>query len=116
MTQRTLDTDNLEQTAMLFGSFDCHALQIEKAYGVSIRSKDDETVGGSCVVVSGNDEDAVDCAYRVLKYLRRAAQINHEITEQNVRRFQNASLLPDTGRVDLETWNRILRDYKNYAQ
>jgi len=39
-----------------------------------------------------------------------------EITEQNVRRFQNASLLPDTGRVDLETWNRILRDYKNYAQ
>ena len=39
-----------------------------------------------------------------------------EETEQNVRRFQRASLLPDTGRVDLETWNRILRDYRNYAQ
>ena len=39
-----------------------------------------------------------------------------EITEQNVRRFQTASLLPDTGRVNLETWNRILRDYENYAQ
>ena len=37
-------------------------------------------------------------------------------TEQNVRRFQRASLLPETGRVDLATWNRILRDYANYAQ
>ncbi len=39
-----------------------------------------------------------------------------DVTEQNVRRFQRASLLPDTGRVDLSTWNRILRDYENYAQ
>ena len=37
-------------------------------------------------------------------------------TEQNVRRFQQASLLPETGKVDLATWNRILRDYENYAQ
>ena len=39
-----------------------------------------------------------------------------EATEQNVRSFQRASLLPETGRVDLLTWNRILRDYENYAQ
>jgi peptidoglycan hydrolase-like protein with peptidoglycan-binding domain len=39
-----------------------------------------------------------------------------DITEQNVRRFQRASLLPDTGRVDLRTWNHILQDYTNYAQ
>lgn len=37
-------------------------------------------------------------------------------TEENVRRFQRVSLLPETGRVDLATWNRILRDYANYAQ
>ena len=39
-----------------------------------------------------------------------------DATEQNVRRFQRTSLLPETGRVDLATWNRILRDYANYAQ
>ena len=39
-----------------------------------------------------------------------------QTTEQNVRQFQRTALLPETGRVDLETWNRILRDYANYAQ
>lgn len=37
-------------------------------------------------------------------------------TAQNVRIFQEASLLPITGKVDLVTWNRILRDYTHYAQ
>lgn len=42
--------------------------------------------------------------------------IYDEMTEQNVRRFQAASLLPITGRVNLETWNRILRDYDRFAR
>ena len=48
--------------------------------------------------------------------LADATGIFDEATEQNVRRFQRASLLPETGRVNLQTWNRILRDYANYAQ
>ena len=36
-----------------------------------------------------------------------------ESTAENVRRFQRLSRLPVTGAVDLETWNRILRDYSN---
>ena len=38
-----------------------------------------------------------------------------EITERNVRRIQRAALLPETGQVDLLTWNRILRDFNFYA-
>ena len=38
-----------------------------------------------------------------------------ELTERNVRRIQNAALLPVTGEVDLITWNRILRDFNAYA-
>ena len=34
-------------------------------------------------------------------------------TAENVRRFQRLSRLDVTGKVDLETWNRILRDYSN---
>ena len=42
--------------------------------------------------------------------------IYDDVTEENVRRFQSASLLPITGRVNLETWNRILRDYEGFAR
>ena len=84
MVERTLYTDSLEQTALLFGSFDCHTNQIEKEYGVTVSAKDDESAGGSCIRIVGADEEKVDRALRVLKYLKRAAQINHEVSEQNV--------------------------------
>lgn len=38
-----------------------------------------------------------------------------DLTERNVRRIQRAALLPETGEVDLITWNRILRDFNFYA-
>ena len=42
-----------------------------------------------------------------------ATGIYDESTAENVRRFQRLSRLPITGKVDLVTWNRILRDYAN---
>ena len=42
-----------------------------------------------------------------------ATGIYDESTAENVRRFQRLSRLPITGKVDLKTWNRILRDYSN---
>ena len=42
-----------------------------------------------------------------------ATGIYDESTAENVRRFQRLSRLPITGKVDLVTWNRILRDYSN---
>ncbi len=36
-------------------------------------------------------------------------------TEAAVRRFQAASLLPVTGKVDLRTWNRLTGDFEAYA-
>lgn len=39
-----------------------------------------------------------------------------EVTASNVRQFQKRALLPETGEVDLITWNRILRDYNRYAE
>lgn len=34
-------------------------------------------------------------------------------TEKAVRDFQRINLLPETGRVDEATWNRIVREYSN---
>ena len=42
-----------------------------------------------------------------------ATGIYDESTAENIRRFQRLSHLPITGKVDLVTWNRILRDYSN---
>lgn len=39
--------------------------------------------------------------------------IYDEKTAENIRSFQRLSRLPITGKVDLVTWNRILRDYSN---
>ncbi|MBQ8345294.1 MAG: peptidoglycan-binding protein, partial [Clostridia bacterium] len=38
-----------------------------------------------------------------------------ETTQDAVKRFQEASHLPVTGRVDLRTWNRMLSDFDQYA-
>ena len=54
-------------------------------------------------------------AYDTLE-LAEVTGVFDDVTERNVRRFQRVALLPDTGRVDLATWNRILRDYQHYAQ
>ena len=39
--------------------------------------------------------------------------IYDEETAERVKSFQRLSLLPVTGRVDIETWNRLVRDYSN---
>ena len=36
-------------------------------------------------------------------------------TEDGIKAFQRASGLPVTGRVDLSSWNRLTRDFFNYA-
>jgi len=38
-----------------------------------------------------------------------------EDTEMAIKRFQVHSGLPPTGRVDLITWNRLIRDFSNYS-
>ncbi len=38
-----------------------------------------------------------------------------ENTEKAISEFQRISGLPQTGRIDLRTWNRITRDFSNYG-
>ncbi|MBQ9112515.1 MAG: peptidoglycan-binding protein [Clostridia bacterium] len=39
--------------------------------------------------------------------------IYDENTEKAIREFQRINLLPETGKVDEATWNRIVREYSN---
>lgn len=38
-----------------------------------------------------------------------------ETTEKAIKDFQKASGLPETGKINLITWNRLSRDFSNYA-
>ena len=84
MAEKTMITDSLEQTAMLFGGYDCYAQRIEEAFNVIIKTRDSELAGGSVIAVTGAEENAVSQAHEALLYLKRIASLNGRITTQNV--------------------------------
>ncbi len=84
MVEKTVKTDSIEQTAMLFGGLDVNAKRIEESFGVRLVTRDSELAGGSVIAVIGNDEAAVYSATEALKYLQKIAALNNNITSQNV--------------------------------
>ncbi len=42
--------------------------------------------------------------------------VYNEETEAAVKKFQKLSGLSPTGKVNLQTWNRLVRDFSNYAR
>ena len=44
---------------------------------------------------------------------REATGVYDESTAENIRRFQRLAKLPVTGKVDLLTWNRLLKEFSN---
>ncbi len=84
MAEKTVKTDSIEQTAMLFGGLDCNAKRIEDAFGVRLVNRDSDSAGGSVIAVTGENEAFVHSASEALKYLQRIASLNGHITSQNV--------------------------------
>ncbi|MBE6631073.1 MAG: phosphate starvation-inducible protein PhoH [Ruminococcaceae bacterium] len=84
MSNRVIMTDTIEQTANIFGSFDMNIAAVEKAYGVSISNRDSEQTLGNVIVISGEDDEAVAKAGKVVEYLKKMSVLNDEIGVQNV--------------------------------
>ena len=84
MTEKTLLTDTMEQTANIFGNFDMNTAMIEKAFGVTITNRESQTTAGDAIVVRGEDGEGVRCAFDVLEYLKGVAARGNEITGQTV--------------------------------
>ena len=84
MTEATILTDTLEETSILFGSYDCNITPIEKAFGMTVLSKDTMASGGSAVLVRGEDADMVEKAAETVRYALRMVKTNGALTEQNV--------------------------------
>ncbi len=84
MPEKTILTDSPEQTAILFGELDANLEKLERAFGVTIRSKDSINTAGNAVSVNGAELASVERAVDALGYLKRMAKLGNSLTEQNV--------------------------------
>jgi len=84
LTERIILTDSLEQTAIIFGSFDANMAKIEKEYGVDIVTRDTDKTAGNAIAISGEDIEKVNLAASALQCLCRMATYSDDLTDQNV--------------------------------
>ncbi|MBQ7982065.1 MAG: phosphate starvation-inducible protein PhoH, partial [Clostridia bacterium] len=84
MTEITVMTDTLEETSLLFGSYDANIRPVEAAFGVTILAKDTMAAGGNAVVVRGENAENVSRAAETLKYALRMVKLNGTLNEQNI--------------------------------
>lgn len=84
MTERIILTDSLEQTAVIFGSFDANMAKIEKEFGVDIVTRETDRTAGNAIVISGEDIEKVNLAASALQCLCRMATYSDDLTDQNV--------------------------------
>ncbi len=82
--EKSLNTETMEQTASILGSYDGNIRQIEREFGVSVSTRQSVSTAGDCIAVRGGDEQAVNDAYSALSYLSRMAALGTELTEQSV--------------------------------
>ena len=84
MPEKIILTDSAEQTAILFGELDVNLEKLEKAFGVTIRSRDSINAAGDAISVSGSDMSAVERGTDAIAYLKRMAKLGNSLTAQNV--------------------------------
>ncbi len=83
MSQRIIYTESLDQTAIMFGSFDANITKVEKAFGVEISSHDTDRTAGNAIVISGEDEEALNSAAAVLECMQRMSTLG-ELNDQKI--------------------------------
>ncbi|MCI8388543.1 MAG: phosphate starvation-inducible protein PhoH [Clostridiales bacterium] len=84
MAEKIILTDSIEQTAKLFGELDANLDRLERAFGVTIKSRDTTNAGGNAISVSGENLDSVEKAVNAIGYLKRLTRLNDTLTAQNV--------------------------------
>lgn len=84
MPEKIVTTNSSEITAVIFGSFDSNAQQIEKVFGVRISNRRHNSEDGDAIVIEGEDEKQVARAATVLEYLKKMSSAGDTLSEQSV--------------------------------
>ncbi len=82
MKQKNIVFETSELVSRVFGTYDENTRAVEKEFGVTINNRISE--GGDTVTVSGQDEETVTMAARVIALLGRMAEYEETISEQSV--------------------------------
>ena len=83
MAEEILMTKSSEETAVLFGAFDCNARQIERAFDVHIHNRNDREEIGDCIVINGESKMAA-LAKRAMEYLYRMTAEGEVLSDTTV--------------------------------
>ena len=84
MFERIVLTETMEQTSVIFGSFDANVRVIENAFGVRVTNRDTEKTAGDAIVITGDDEENVNLAAEAVMYLKKMASFSEELGTQSV--------------------------------
>ena len=76
MTEKTVLTENLEETAVLFGTYDLNTSLIERAFSVAISARDTAEAGGSAILIRGEEPELVEKAAETVRYCLRMIRLN----------------------------------------
>ncbi len=82
MSKEIVRIEQSEITARIFGVGDAYVREVERAFGVDIRNRSEQS--GDAVVITGEDDERVSLAARVIERLRAEAERAEEIPEQRV--------------------------------
>ncbi len=83
MNRKIIRMEHAGATAKIFGSFDSHAIRIEKQFSVTLRNRESES--GDSIIIEGEDETSVNSAAQCVSYLHDLASKVEVITDQSLQ-------------------------------
>lgn len=89
MTEKKILIEDVETSSALFGPFDRNVKLLEKLFGVNCLNRDSETGAGNTLIVSGDDETAVDNAVKAVRLLLKTARLQGTVPMQTVEYVSN---------------------------
>ena len=84
MTEKRILIEDVETSSALFGPFDRNIKLLERLFAVNFLNRDSETGAGNTLIVSGDDEAAVDNAVKAVKLLLKTAKLQGTVPMQTV--------------------------------
>ena len=84
MTEKKILIEDIDTSSALFGPFDRNIKLLEKLFAVNCLNRDSETGAGNTLIVSADDEVAVENAVKAVKLLLKTAKLQGTVPMQTV--------------------------------
>ena len=100
MAEKKILIEDIDTSSALFGPFDRNIKLLEKLFAVNCLNRDSETGAGNTLIVSADDEGAVDNAVKAVKLLLKTAKLKGTVPMQTVEYVSNMIIEGRDGELD----------------